>query len=730
MSLNTTVPDNNSTESLTPIRTLLVANRGEIACRVMATAQRLGMRTVAIYSEADADALHVRLADTAICVGPALASESYLNIDAVIDAARQSGADAIHPGYGFLSENPDFVEACVDAGLLFVGPDANAMRSMGLKDAAKALMESAGVPVVPGYHGENQQADFLAEQAAEIGYPVLIKARAGGGGKGMRKVDGASEFLAALQAAQREAGASFGDSAVLIEKYIEQPRHIEVQVFGDRHGNTVHLFERDCSLQRRHQKVIEEAPAPAMTDAVRDAMTASAIRTAQSINYVGAGTVEFIVDASGPLRTDGFWFMEMNTRLQVEHPVTEAVTGYDLVEWQLMVAAGHPLPVQQADITLNGHAVEARLYAEDVDAGFLPATGTLKRFALGDPGRVDTGVVERDVVQPYYDPMLAKLIAHAPNRQQAFQQLQRALDTTVVLGTTTNRAFLARLCGHGDVLAGAVHTGLIEDGMPDNLLPANNATNNATNNVTSQASSELMPNLSFEYECNLALAAIACVQGNSILAPTMFKRLGTWQMWGEPVRSVALAVGQQVVDFTVHSSADSSSSANCNAVAQWTVKLDAFFAADSENAERVAQLDALANAGITVQLPKSGNLGDGLSARFNDQTLFAIALSEDEAIFTRVGQSEVRVELPQVALGDNTSGNTSQLIAPMPGRIIAVAVNQGDAVNRGDLLVTLEAMKMEHNLIAHADTTIDSVLVSEGDQVEQGARLVLFDASE
>ncbi len=395
---------------------ILIANRGEIACRVIETAHRLGVSTVAVYSDADAQAKHVAMADAAVRIGRAPAAESYLRGDAIIWAALATRAQAIHPGYGFLSENPDFVEAVTAAGLAFVGPPAGAIRAMGLKDAAKRLMAEAGVPVVPGYHGEDQSEGFLAERAAEIGWPVLIKAVAGGGGKGMRRVDAASGFAPALDAARREARAAFGNDAVLIEKYVAIPRHVEIQVFGDSHGNAVHLFERDCSAQRRHQKVLEEAPAPGMTLEVRAAMGAAAVQAAKAIGYVGAGTVEFIADASGPLRPDGFWFMEMNTRLQVEHPVTEAITGLDLVEWQLRVACGDPLPKRQEELAIRGHAIEARLYAEDPARGFLPATGTLTHLAFPPGLRADSGVRAGDTISPWYDPMIAKLVAHGPTR--------------------------------------------------------------------------------------------------------------------------------------------------------------------------------------------------------------------------------------------------------------------------------------------------------------------------
>ena len=424
---------------------ILIANRGEIACRVIRTAQKMGIGTVAVYSDADADALHVAMADEAVHIGGSSVSESYLRADRIIQAAIDTGAEAIHPGYGFLSENPGFVDAVVKAGLVFIGPSADSIRAMGLKDAAKRLMEKAGVPVVPGYHGEAQELVVLASKAREIGYPVLIKARAGGGGKGMRKVDSPDDFAEALGSARREAKSAFGDDRVLVEKYVSKPRHIEVQVFGDNHGNAVHLYERDCSLQRRHQKVIEEAPAPDITPEMRAAMTDAAVKAAKAIHYSGAGTIEFIVDASQGLRPDGFWFMEMNTRLQVEHPVTEMITGLDLVEWQLRVAAGDPLPLTQAQIPLNGHAVEARLYAEDPAKGFLPAIGTLHHLAFPaavreGTVRIETGVRPGDTISPYYDPMIAKIVVHAKDRATALQAMEDALLNTEIAGTVTNAA--------------------------------------------------------------------------------------------------------------------------------------------------------------------------------------------------------------------------------------------------------------------------------------------------
>jgi 3-methylcrotonyl-CoA carboxylase alpha subunit len=447
------------------LSSVLIANRGEIACRIARTAKKLGMRTIAVYSAADAGALHVRSCDEAYAIGLAPAAESYLVIERVIEAARKSGAQSIHPGYGFLSENADFAEACAQAGIVFVGPPASAIRAMGLKDRAKALMEQAGVPVVPGYHGERQEPAFLKQKAYEIGYPVLIKAIAGGGGKGMRRVDKHAEFDAALEGAQREAKSSFGDARVLVEKYIAAPRHIEMQVFADTHGNIIHLNERDCSLQRRHQKVIEEAPAPGMRADLRDAMGEAAVKAARAVNYAGAGTVEFIADGSKGLRPDGIWFMEMNTRLQVEHPVTEAITGLDLVEWQFRVAAGEKLPLAQSQVPLQGHAVEARIYAEDPARGFLPSTGTL--VALRFPGgvRVDTGVEQGSAITPYYDPMIAKMISHAPGREAALEKLAAALDRTVAAGPYTNLGLLTALCRAPEFRAETFDTGFIERNM-------------------------------------------------------------------------------------------------------------------------------------------------------------------------------------------------------------------------------------------------------------------------
>ena len=453
------------------IKSLLIANRGEIACRIMKTARKMGVRTVAVYSDADAKAMHERQADEAVHIGPSPAAESYLVGEKIIAAAKQSGAEAIHPGYGFLSENADFAQSVIDAGLIWVGPKPDSIRAMGLKDAAKKLMDDSGVPTTPGYMGDNQDPDHLAQQAEKIGYPVLIKAVAGGGGKGMRKVDAADEFADGLLSCQREAKASFGNDIVLLEKWITSPRHIEVQVFGDSHGNVVHLFERDCSLQRRHQKVIEEAPAPGMDEVTRAELCAAAVRAAQAVNYEGAGTIEFIADASAGLRANRIWFMEMNTRLQVEHPVTEAITGVDLVEWQLRVASGEAIPLEQDDLSINGHAVEVRLYAEDPTSGFLPSTGTLAQCHFPDDDvRIETGVEQGDVVSPFYDPMIAKVIVHAENREHALMSMAEKLEGLAVWPVKSNAGFLFNAVTHPAFIAGDITTSFIED-YGETLLP-------------------------------------------------------------------------------------------------------------------------------------------------------------------------------------------------------------------------------------------------------------------
>lgn len=652
---------------------LLIANRGEIACRVMRTAKRLGIRTVAVYSDADVGALHVALADEAIRIGPAAALESYLSAERIIAAARSVGADAIHPGYGFLSENADFAEAVEAAGITFVGPSAQAIRAMGLKDAAKALMEQSGVPVVPGYHGERQDADFLAEEADNVGYPVLIKARAGGGGKGMRRVDSAPEFPAALEAARREAEAAFGDGAVLIEKYLTKPRHIEVQVFGDRHGNILHLYERDCSLQRRHQKVIEEAPAPGMTAEVRRAMGEAAVKAAQAIGYVGAGTVEFIADVTDGLWPDQFYFMEMNTRLQVEHPVTEAITGIDLVEWQLRAAAGEPLPRRQSEIGIDGWAFEARIYAEDPSRGFLPATGRLTTMRFPDDGvRVDAGVRQGDRITPFYDPLIAKLIVHGPNRSTALAKLENALRACRIGGTVTNLDFLARLAAEPDFRAGRPDTGLIDRSI-DRL------------------SAPLAPS-----DAALALAAIVstgALQPDGSADP--WSSLGHWQIWGDASRSVAIEHSGGRAAVTLAARGRDQFAVHTGTAVLSVVILDRF--------------------------------ADGARAEISGAQQEFRFLREGEQITLFLNGDTYALRLPD-ALAAGHSGEVAddEVSAPMPGIVKLIRVSPGDAVEKGQALAVMEAMKMELTLSASRAGVIESVLVGEGEQVTAGAVLVML----
>ncbi len=655
------------------IRKLLIANRGEIAARVITTARRLGIATVAVHSDADANALHVALADEAVRIGPVPVSESYLDTKAILQAAQSTGADAIHPGYGFLSENPDFVEAVTAAGITFVGPPASAIRAMGLKDAAKALMEKAGVPVVPGYHGDNQNPDFLAGEADQIGYPVLIKARAGGGGKGMRLVEDPKDFADALASAQREAQASFGDPACLIEKFVTSPRHIEIQVFADCHGNVVHLFERDCSLQRRHQKVIEEAPAPGMPEDVRAAMGKAATDAARAIGYVGAGTVEFIADGSGPLRTDGFWFMEMNTRLQVEHPVTEAITGYDLVEWQLRVASGEPLSVTQSDLKITGHAFEARLYAEDADAGFLPVTGRLAhlrfpegtRFERG-PIRIDAGVREGDEITPYYDPMIAKLITHGPDRATALRQLSDALARTRVAGTITNIAFLKRLTDHEGFAAGQVDTGLIARDL-EALT-----TRDAETETRARRAAALM-----------ALNLPGTAQTTDPWASTT-----GWRAWGTADHTVTLIANDKPQTTSVRLLAP-------NRFEIDGTKLTAY---RTETGLRLTQ------DGTTHEI--------GTHADARTITIF------DNGTVTRFTRPD------PLARDDAAGAGGNLVLAPMPGLVIKLDAKPGDHVEAGTPLLVLEAMKMEHTLRAPRAGIIAEVLAETGTQVQNKAILI------
>lgn len=638
---------------------ILIANRGEIACRIIRTARRMGIATVAVYSDADAHALHVEMADEAHHIGGSPVSDSYLVGNRIIQAALDSGAQAIHPGYGFLSENPEFVEAVEASGLIFIGPSSRAIRAMGLKDAAKRLMDRAGVPVVPGYHGEAQELVVLATKAREIGYPVLIKARAGGGGRGMRRVDDPDAFHEALAAAKREAKAAFGDERVLVEKYIEKPRHIEVQVFGDMHGNVVHLYERDCSAQRRHQKVIEEAPAPGMSDEMRAAMTEAAVTAARAIAYTGAGTIEFIVDAREGLRPDRFWFMEMNTRLQVEHPVTEMITGVDLVEWQFRIASGQPLPLRQEEIPLDGHAFEARLYAEDAAKGFLPAIGTLHHleFPQGPGVRVETGVRPGDAISPFYDPMIAKLVCHGHDREQALSRLYKALTHTRIAGSVVNTAFLAALAGDSDFAAGEVDTGMIERKHAE---------------LTKMA----LPNFR-----DVALAAV----GANRIAVTPsgqdpWDALGGYAHFHPIERSVQLLFGEEEVAARV--------SVNRNGSARVAV---------GPMTTTIAQ-DA--GSGEAVRWP--GHV-----------TVFAGPSTHNFVVPDPFEQAEAHA-----AGGD-------ALRAPMPGLVKIVRAAAGDTVIKGQSLLMLEAMKMEHTITAPHDGVIEEI-TEQGSQVTEGTVLVRF----
>ncbi|NBW74391.1 MAG: acetyl/propionyl/methylcrotonyl-CoA carboxylase subunit alpha [Sphingomonadaceae bacterium] len=617
------------------IKSLLIANRGEIACRIIRTARAMGIRTVAVYSDADAKALHVRSADEAVHIGPSPARESYLVGAKILAAAKATGAEAIHPGYGFLSENAAFAQSVIDAGLIWVGPKPASIEAMGLKDAAKKLMQAAGVPTTPGYLGENQDPAFLTERAAEIGYPVLIKAVAGGGGKGMRLVEAPADFADALASCQREASASFGNAHVLIEKYILSPRHIEVQVFGDSHGNVVHLFERDCSLQRRHQKVIEEAPAPGMDEVTRAAVCAAAVRAAEAVDYEGAGTIEFIADASEGLRADRIWFMEMNTRLQVEHPVTEEITGVDLVEWQLRVASGEPLPLKQEELSINGWAIEARLYAEDPAKGFLPAIGPLEHLRFGEHLRIDTGVEEGGAVSSFYDPMIAKLIAHGSSREEAIANLLGGVDETEVWPVRTNAGFLGLLLEHPQFQSGDVDTGLIGREL-DKLVHA--------------------PEPDAE-ELAEAAALLAASPG-----------LGPWSgALGFRANAAPRAVVRLFEDSgTIH-----------------VVELDEI--AVDEPAREVLTFDA------------------GFARRYT--------LERSEGT-------------------GHHSAHDGDILSPMPGKIIAVEVSQGQSVTKGQKLLTLEAMKMEHTLVAPFDGVVAELAAVAGAQVQVEALLARIESAE
>ena len=640
---------------------ILIANRGEIACRVIDTCNRLGIASVAVYSDADRAARHVAMASEAVHIGPAPVAESYLQGARIIQAALDTGAQAIHPGYGFLSENPEFAEAVAAAGLAFIGPNGEAIRAMGLKDAAKALMVEAGVPVVPGYHGADQDDALLAREADAIGYPVLIKAVAGGGGKGMRLVETADAFQAMLDSARSEAKTAFGNDAVLVEKFVTNPRHIEIQVFGDSHGNAVHLFERDCSLQRRHQKVIEEAPAPDMTNEVRAAMGAAAVRAAQAIGYSGAGTVEFIVDGSGPLRTDGFWFMEMNTRLQVEHPVTEMITGQDLVEWQLRVAAGEPLPRKQEELSINGWAFEARLYAEDVPKGFLPATGTLTHLSFPASARAETGVRAGDTITPFYDPMIAKLVVHGADRTQALQALRQALAQTEVAGAVTNLQFLSKLAAQAAFSRGDVDTGLI-----DREIETLSREEPASDLVKA-----------------VAVVALAGLNGQAQEGFALWqplRRTVWYELAGEVENAAVICLGQN----------------------RYRVEL-------GDTVLELERRGGWFHEGRKLDLRVVQHSG-GVSVFAPDAHHFAPLDLLERANAEEDGDSVIR--------------------APMPGLVKTLMVQAGQKVAKGDPLAVLEAMKMEHTLVAPYDTEVAEILAAAGDQVDDGAMLIRLQEAE
>ncbi len=649
-------------------RSVLIANRGEIACRIARTAKQLGLRTIAVYSAADADALHVRVCDEAHPIGPAEPQESYLSIDRLIEVAKTTAADCVHPGYGFLSENADFAERCEQAGIAFIGPPAEAIRAMGLKDRAKALMERAGVPVVPGYHGDRQDATFLKRKAYEIGYPVLIKPAAGGGGRGLRRVDKHADFEAALEAAIREGEAAFGVSRVLIEKFVVAPRHIEFQVFADRHSGIIHLGERDCSLQRRHQKVIEEAPAPGMTSQLRAQIGAAAVKAASAVGYVGAGTVEFLADWSSGLRADAFWFIEMNTRLQVEHPVTEAVTGLDLVEWQFRIAAGERLPLQQSQLHIDGSAIEARLYAEDPENGFLPSTGTIVALELPDNIRVECGVEAGDRTTPYYDAMIAKIIAHEPTREAALERLAQALDRTVVVGPRNNVAFLAGLCRTSEFRQGRVDTGFIDrmlaagGGGPsraDRAAAALGIAHLLARNPIDQVAGDDSPRSEGESEM-----------------PSPWATRDGFQLGG--MRSLAVPI-----------------------------------VIDGENGMATISY-GISGMRVTV---------DG-TAPATDARVFEVA---EEAYVVRHGR-QTRVRLKDFSAPASEAGVADGVLkAPMHGRVLEILAGSGDRVARGQRLAVIEAMKMEHTLRAPFDGLVSRISVDTGAQVVEGAEIMVIE---
>ncbi|HMD63313.1 MAG TPA: acetyl/propionyl/methylcrotonyl-CoA carboxylase subunit alpha [Stellaceae bacterium] len=658
---------------------ILIANRGEIACRVIRTARRLGITTVAVYSEADRNALHVELADEARPIGPPPARDSYLITEAILKAARDSGAEAVHPGYGFLSENAEFAEACETAALVFIGPPASAMRAMGSKAVAKELMQREGVPLVPGYHGNDQDPARLLDEAERIGFPVLIKASAGGGGRGMRAVDSAAEFAATLAGAKREAAAAFGDDRLLIEKYLRRPRHIEVQIFADRCGNTVHLFGRDCSIQRRHQKVLEEAPAPGLDPEQRTAMGEAAVAAARAVGYVGAGTVEFIAKGGA------FYFIEMNTRLQVEHPVTEAVTGLDLVEWQFRVAAGETLPVRQQDLVLRGHAIEARLYAEDPERGFLPQTGTLHGLRLPPPeiARVDTGVRQGDIVTPFYDPMIAKIIVWGEDRSAALGRLRRALAETAALGVVTNRDFLARVAAHPEFAAAAVDTGFIERHRATLMPPRRPAPGTA-----------------------LAVVAIARLRAREATAKAAAARSGDpYSPWGRVDGWRLNGLGHQ--EILLRDGAEERRVVASARAGEWLLRIG----------------EQSINAGL-------GRRSDGSRSVVLDGVRTQIRVLDhgfETAVFL-ASESWRLIEIDPLALHSDEDPSADRLTAPMPGRVTQLMVEPGSRIQRGQPLMVIEAMKMEHTVTAPADGVVEAVRFAAGDIVEEGAELITLAA--
>ncbi|CAH1044287.1 acetyl/propionyl/methylcrotonyl-CoA carboxylase subunit alpha [Halomonas sp. TD01] len=678
------------TLDLTKFDTLLVANRGEIACRVMRTARRMGLKTVAVYSDADATARHVREADEAVRLGPAAARESYLNVDAVIDAAKRTGTGAIHPGYGFLSENGGFVKALEQAGIIFVGPPASAIAAMGDKSAAKARMANAGVPLVPGYHGDDQDDALLRSEADKIGYPVMLKASAGGGGKGMRVVESAEGFQAALDGCRRESKAAFGDDRMLIEKYLVQPRHVEVQVFCDRYGNGVYLFERDCSVQRRHQKVIEEAPAPGMTPELRSAMGDAAVRAAKEIGYVGAGTVEFLLDADG-----SFYFMEMNTRLQVEHPVTEMITGQDLVEWQLRVAMGEPLPCTQDELTITGHSFEARLYAEDPEQDFLPATGLLTRFALdlegadldSDRVRLDSGVESGDVVSMHYDPMLAKLIVHGADRDAALATLNRALAALDVQGVVTNRAFLQRLANHPGFKNVELDTRFIERNEATLFAPRSYSTE-------AYASAALIGLNQLAQECE---------------SDSPWDRHDGFRLNAPHTIRIALC------DPASAQAADSDEAV-------------VIVEGKRESGESLWNL-TIGDQTLTASLQPL--TGDAVAVTLNGHRRRLQARRDGHIVVMAEPSGETRLFWRRIdAIDHGHHEAESTLTAPMNGTVVALLVAPGAAVEKGMPLMVMEAMKMEHTMTAPAYGSVETFHFQSGDTVSQGDVLLDFAPSE